>query len=159
MAAGPVRLLDRENALGRSRPIGSLGLELLIVNATPTNQDDLEAAFETSVRGGAGGVVVGSNVIFFGYAKQLAALTARYALPTIYVEDRTVREGGLISYDIDQDEVYRLLGNYAGRLFKGEKPADMPVQHQDEAGYQPQGGQGYGNHGPGCAPHPRRRGD
>ena len=49
-------------------------------------------------------------------------------MPAIYADDKPVREGGLISYGADQDDGYRLLGNYAGRVLKGEKPADMPVQ-------------------------------
>ena len=104
----------------------SLGLNLLIVNAY--NLDELEAAFETSLRESAGGMVVGSNAQFFSFPTQLATLTARYGLPTIYVEDRPVREGGLVSYGVDQEAVRRLLGNYAGRILKGEKPADIPVQ-------------------------------
>lgn len=69
-----------------------LGLNLLIVNAD--NVDELEAAFESSVRETAGGMVVGTNGQFYGVPKQLATLTTRYGLPTIYWEDRPVREGG-----------------------------------------------------------------
>ncbi len=89
--------------------------------------EELEAAFETSVREGAGGMVVGSNGMFVDHTR-LAALTARYGLPTISVWDRFVRQGGLISYGTDEAANFRLLGNYCGRILKGEKPADMPVQ-------------------------------
>jgi putative ABC transport system substrate-binding protein len=106
----------------------SLGLSLLIVNAYAMNLDELEAAFETSVRETAGGMVVGSSAIFYGVPKQLAALTARYGLPAIYWEDRPVREGGLVSYGVDYEATFQLQSNYVARILKGEKPADIPVQ-------------------------------
>jgi putative tryptophan/tyrosine transport system substrate-binding protein len=105
----------------------SLDVNLLIVNAR--NQgEELEAAFETSIREGAGGMVVGSNALFILSPTQLVALAARYRLPAIYVDDKPVMTGGLISYGADQDDAYRLVGIYAGRILKGEKPADLPVQ-------------------------------
>ena len=55
-------------------------------------------------------------------------LPARYRLPTIYVNDTAVKEGGFVSYGADEDEPNRLVGNFAGRILKGEKPADIPVQ-------------------------------
>ena len=105
----------------------SLGVNLLIVNAR--NQgEELEAAFETSIREGAGGMVVGSNALFIVSPTQLVALAARYRLPVIYVEVSPVIAGGLISYGTDQHDALRLVGIYAGRILKGEKPADLPVQ-------------------------------
>jgi putative tryptophan/tyrosine transport system substrate-binding protein len=104
----------------------SLGLNLLIVNARNLGEE-LEAAFETSVREGAGGMVIGSNATFVN-PTQTVALMARYNLPTISVWDRFVREGGLVSYGTVEATNYRLVGNYCGRILKGEKPADMPVQ-------------------------------
>jgi putative ABC transport system substrate-binding protein len=104
----------------------SLGLNLLNVNAhTP---DELEAAFETAVREGAGGMVVGVDALFSPFSTQSVAVAARYRLPTNYVADAAVRAGGFISYGADQDEPHRLVGNDAGRILKGEKPADIPVQ-------------------------------
>jgi putative ABC transport system substrate-binding protein len=104
----------------------SLGLGLLNVNAhTP---DEFEAAFEGAVRGGAGGIIVGSDAVFFSSSTQLVAVAARYRLPTIYFDDVPVKDGGLISYTSDMDENIRVVGRYAGRILKGEKPADIPVQ-------------------------------
>ena len=105
-----------------------LGLSVLHVDAHTS--DELEAAFETAVREGAGGMVVGSDAIFATQlvALALVALAARHRLPTIYVVDTAVREGGFVSYGADEDEPSRLVGNYAGRILKGEKPADIPVQ-------------------------------
>jgi putative ABC transport system substrate-binding protein len=104
----------------------SLHLDLLNVNAHTS--DELEAAFETAVREGAGGMVVGQDAIFSPFSTQLVTLAARYRLPTIYVNDTAVKEGGFVSYGADEDEPNRLVGNYAGRILKGEKPADIPVQ-------------------------------
>ena len=66
--------------------------------------------------------------MFGGAAAQLAAVAARYPLPVIYVDSISVMAGGLISYGADLDDSQRLLGIYAGRILKGEKPADIPVQ-------------------------------
>jgi putative ABC transport system substrate-binding protein len=104
----------------------SLGVNMLIVNAR--KPEEFEAAFETGVREGADAMVVGSEGTFIAAPTPLVALAARYRLPAIYVDDKPVREGGLISYGADQDEGYRLVGTYCGRVLKGEKPADMPVQ-------------------------------
>jgi putative ABC transport system substrate-binding protein len=73
-------------------------------------------------------MVVGSDAGIGGYTAKLVAVADRYRLPTIYVEDYTVNAGGLISYGADLDDGARLLGNYAGHILKGEKPADIPVQ-------------------------------
>jgi putative ABC transport system substrate-binding protein len=104
----------------------SLGLGLLNVNAHAS--DEFEAAFEAAVRGGAGGIIVGSDAVFFSSSTQLVDVAARYRLPTIYFDDVPVRDGGLISYTSDMDENIRVVGRYAGRILKVEKPADIPVQ-------------------------------
>jgi putative tryptophan/tyrosine transport system substrate-binding protein len=105
----------------------SLGLSLLNVYAH--SPDDFEAAFDTAIRAGAGGMIVGLDGLFnAGSATQLVALASRYRLPTMYYQDRIVKAGGLISYAVDYDEVNVTLGRYAGRILKGEKPADLPVQ-------------------------------
>jgi putative ABC transport system substrate-binding protein len=56
------------------------------------------------------------------------AVAARYRLPTLFVAEAAVKAGGLISYGSDHEELHRHLGRYAGRILKGEKPADLPVQ-------------------------------
>ena len=74
-------------------------------------------------------MIVGADVLFAGgNVPTLVAAAARYRLPTIYVDDVPVKAGGLISYAADQDEPHQLVGRYAGRILKGEKPADIPVQ-------------------------------
>jgi ABC-type uncharacterized transport system substrate-binding protein len=105
----------------------SFGLSLLNVYAR--GPDEFEAAFDTAVRDGAGGMIHGSDGLFSNYyATQLVALEARYRLPTIYNTAGNVKAGGLISYSTDWGEMNVSLGRYAGRILKGEKPADLPVQ-------------------------------
>jgi putative ABC transport system substrate-binding protein len=105
----------------------SFGLGVLNVYAR--NPDEFDAAFEAAVREGAGGMIMGTDAVFqAGNATTLTAVAARYRLPTIYVDDWPVKAGGLVSYAADQDEPHRVVGRYAGRILKGEKPADIPVQ-------------------------------
>jgi putative tryptophan/tyrosine transport system substrate-binding protein len=74
-------------------------------------------------------MVIGADALFAGgNATTLAAVAGRYRLPAIYVDDVPVKAGGLISYAADQDEPHQVVGRYAGRILKGEKPADIPVQ-------------------------------
>jgi putative ABC transport system substrate-binding protein len=104
----------------------SLGLSLLYVKAhTP---DEYEAAFEASVRAGAGGMVVGADSLFNVSFKELVALADRYRLPAIYSDKNAVEVGGLVGYRADNSAGLQMLGNYAGRVLRGEKPAEMPVQ-------------------------------
>jgi putative ABC transport system substrate-binding protein len=104
----------------------SFGLE--IMNVYARNPDEFDTAFETAVRGSSGGMIIGSDTLFSRNSTQLPAIAARYRLPTIYVDEASVRAGGLINYSADFDESTRILGGYAGRILKGEKPADIPVQ-------------------------------
>ena len=108
------------------RAARTLGLQLLIVNAGHSNE--FEAAFAALVRNGAGGLVVSGASFFSGYSDHLVALAERNRLPTIYGRSELTSAGGLMSYGTDLPEVYRQVGAYAGRVLKGEKPADLPVQ-------------------------------
>ena len=76
-------------------------------------------------------MVVGSDGKFVD-TKPLIELAARHSLPTIMTWDKFAMGGGLISYGTDDEEAHRLKGRYAGRILKGEKPADLPVQQQSK---------------------------
>jgi putative tryptophan/tyrosine transport system substrate-binding protein len=103
-----------------------LGVRLLFVNAAIP--DEFEMAFAALVRQRVGALLIGSDALLFNRYEQLVALAARYALPTIYLERRAPKAGGLISYTADFVDVYQRVGGYMGRILKGEKPADLPVQ-------------------------------
>jgi putative ABC transport system substrate-binding protein len=104
----------------------SLGLELHVLNVSTDR--DLDAAFANLVRLRAGGVVISGGQFFNSRSKQLAAAALQHAVPTIspYVDLAGV--GGLMSYGTSITDAYRLAGVYTGRVLKGEKPADLPVQ-------------------------------
>jgi hypothetical protein len=76
----------------------------------------------------AGALVIGVNAFFGSKMKQLAALALRHAIPAIYTTPEFVAAGGLMSYGISTRESHRIGGAYTGRILKGEKPADLPVQ-------------------------------
>jgi putative ABC transport system substrate-binding protein len=105
----------------------TLGLRLLPFNAT--TDSEIAAAFATLVERQAGAVFVGSDVYNLAPRyDQIISLAARYALPTMFVYGDVAREGGLLSYGPVLSESIRLAGAYTGRILKGEKPADLPVQ-------------------------------
>jgi putative tryptophan/tyrosine transport system substrate-binding protein len=104
----------------------TLGLKLHILHANTDR--DLDAAFASLARLPADALVIGPGSLFAGRGARLGALTLRYAIPTIFQFRPFAAAGGLLSYGSDETEYYRLVGNYAGRILKGEKPADLPVQ-------------------------------
>ena len=104
----------------------SLGLELHVLNAS--SERDFDAVFAKLIQLRAGGLVIGSHAFFTARSEQLAALTLRHAVPTVYQNRRFVAAGGLVSYGGSITDSYRLAGVYTGRILKGEKPADLPVQ-------------------------------
>src|SRR3974377_1639451 len=103
----------------------ALGLKLHILNASTDRE--LDTVFATLAQLRASALVVSTDIFFNTRAEQLAALSLRHAVPTIYAYRPFVAAGGLISYGSDETEYYRLAGVYAGRILKGEKPADLPV--------------------------------
>jgi putative ABC transport system substrate-binding protein len=104
----------------------ALGIELHVLNAS--TERDFDAVFAKLIQLRAGGLVIGADTLFSSRSKQLAALALRHAMPTIYQERDFAVAGGLLSYGTDFRETYRLAGNYTGRVLRGEKPADLPVQ-------------------------------
>jgi putative tryptophan/tyrosine transport system substrate-binding protein len=101
------------------------GLVLRILNAT--TESDIDAAFASLVDLQAGGLLV-ADPTYLGRIEQIVGLAARYAVPTIYDWREYVAAGGLISYATSLTDTYRNVGTYVGKILKGAKPADLPVQ-------------------------------
>ena len=72
--------------------------------------------------------MIAADPLFTGRSKQLGELTARHSVPAIYQRHDFAAAGGLLSYGADTENAYRLAGTYTGRVLKGDKPADLPVQ-------------------------------
>ncbi len=104
----------------------TLGLQLRIVHAS--TEHDFDPAFTTLSQARAGGLVIGTDGFLVSQSAQLAALAVRHALPAIFQYRAFVTAGGLMSYGGSVTDSYRLSGVYTGRILKGEKPADLPVQ-------------------------------
>jgi putative ABC transport system substrate-binding protein len=104
----------------------TLGLELHVLNAS--TERDFDGVFAKLIQLRAAGLVIGSGPFFNSRSEQLAALALRHAVPTIYEYHEFAAAGGLMSYGGDISESYRLAGIYTGRILKGDKPADLPVQ-------------------------------
>jgi len=103
-----------------------LGLELHVMHASA--ERDFDAVFRSLIQFRAGALVIGPDAFFFSQSKQLAALAARHAMPTISQYREFVAAGGLASYRTSLAEMHRLAGVYTGRILNGDKPADLPVQ-------------------------------
>jgi putative ABC transport system substrate-binding protein len=103
-----------------------LGLELHVVSAT--NAQEIDAAFATLVQRRVQALVILGDVFFGTRIQQLAVLTVRHAMPSIYTGRSLADAGGLMGYGASNVDADRLGGVYVGRILKGEKPADLPVQ-------------------------------
>jgi putative tryptophan/tyrosine transport system substrate-binding protein len=105
---------------------GTLGLQLVVLNAR--TQSDIDMAFASLVRERAGALVVGGGAFLLSRRDQIIGLAARHAIPTIYGFREYSADGGLISYGNDIPGAFRRAGVYTGRITKGDKPADLPVE-------------------------------
>jgi ABC-type uncharacterized transport system substrate-binding protein len=105
---------------------GAHGIELMIVDAS--SERDIDTAFTSFVQHHVNAIIIGADSLFLSRREQLVGLAARHALPTIYYLREFADVGGLISYGASITDAYRLTGGYVGRILKGEKPADLPVQ-------------------------------
>jgi putative ABC transport system substrate-binding protein len=103
-----------------------LGVTLLVLKAS--NQSEIEAAFVALSGSAAGALIVSGDALFITERDRIIAYAKRYVVPAIYPYCEDAVSGGLVSYGTGIAEFYRLLGVYTGRILKGEKPIDLPVQ-------------------------------
>jgi putative tryptophan/tyrosine transport system substrate-binding protein len=106
--------------------VRSLGLELHILNAS--TERDFDLVFANLIQLRAAGLVIGTDTFFSSRLEQLAALSVRHAVPTIYHFREFAAAGGLMAYGGSLADAFRGTGVYTGRILKGEKPANLPVQ-------------------------------
>jgi putative ABC transport system substrate-binding protein len=104
----------------------TLGLDLHVLNAS--TEGDFETVFAKVIELKAGGLVISGDAFFSSHSKQLAALSVQHAVPAIYQWREFAAAGGLVSYGANITDTHRLAGIYAGRILKGDKPGDLPVQ-------------------------------
>jgi putative ABC transport system substrate-binding protein len=104
----------------------TLGLELQVLNAS--NASEIDDAFALLVEQRAAALLIEGDPFFIGRMKQLVVLTARHAIPAIYQGRDFPDAGGLMSYGANRSDALRLAGGYTGRILKGERPVDLPVQ-------------------------------
>jgi putative ABC transport system substrate-binding protein len=104
-----------------------LGLKTIHVLEASTEQD-LESAFSTLIQRGVGALVISADTFFSGKSVEFARLASLHAMPTISPYREFALAGGLMSYGASVTDLYRMIGDYTGRILKGEKPANLPVQ-------------------------------
>ena len=104
----------------------AIGLQIHLLRAS--TEREIEAAFTTLLELRAGGLMVGTDPFFNSRSEQLARLALRHAVPTVFQFHEFAVANGLMSYGGSITEVYRLVGIYVGRILKGEKPGELPVQ-------------------------------
>jgi putative tryptophan/tyrosine transport system substrate-binding protein len=105
---------------------GILGVSLLVLKAS--NQSEIEAAFVAYANSVAGAFLISGDALFITERDRIFASAERNAVPAIYAYREFAESGGLVSYGTSIADFYRLIGVYTGRILKGEKPTDLPVQ-------------------------------
>ncbi len=111
---------DAQDATGR------LNLKLVVLNAS--TEREIDTAFTNIAQQQVSAVVVGSDPFLFSRREQIVGLASRHAIPAIYSNREFVTEGGLVSYGNSVPEAYRHAGLYVGRLLRGAKPSDLPIE-------------------------------
>ncbi len=123
----PIAEIQSRNMEAAAR---NLGVQLHVLHAS--TERDFDTAFASLAQLRAGGVVIGGDAFFVSRSEQLAELALRHGVPAIYQFRAFAAAGGLMSYGSNLMDAYRLAGVYTGRILKGEKPADLPIQQSSK---------------------------
>ena len=121
--AGPNAETQSKNLQAAAR---TLGVRLHVLHAS--SESEFDKVFSSMAQLGVGALLICADPLFVSRSEELAMLTVRHAVPAIWQGHEFVAAGGLTSYGTSIAYIYRELGVYAGRILKGEKPADLPVQ-------------------------------
>jgi putative ABC transport system substrate-binding protein len=131
--AGVIALLVNPNSAGAERQTRDLQeaararrVQLIILKAS--TESEIDGAFGSLVQSQAGALLVGADPFFNSRREKLVALAARFAVPAIYEWREFAELGGLVSYGPSQTGLWRQVGMYAGKILKGAKPSDLPIQ-------------------------------
>jgi putative ABC transport system substrate-binding protein len=134
-----------------------IGRELRVLTAS--NEGEIDAALANLAQPPGTALMIATDPFFFARRDQLAALAARYAIPTIHFHRAFAAAGGLISYGATITEETRMAGRYTGRILAGDKPGDLPILQPSKIEHQSQDRQGARPHRAANDPRPRRRSD
>lgn len=118
------RVVD-EFLRGLTAAASTLGLQVHVLQAS--TEEDFNKAFDALSQLRADALVITPDVFLTSNSERLAALSLSHAVPSIFHYREFAAAGGLMSYGSDETEYYRLIGSYAGRILKGENPADLPI--------------------------------
>jgi ABC-type uncharacterized transport system substrate-binding protein len=126
------KVLAEADAKEAAAAAAALGLRLLVLSAS--SPAEIEENFTTLVREGGGGLLTNGDSYFMTQRTLLAVLAARHSMPTVFTFPENAEAGGLMSYGTNMIDTTRQIGVYAGRILKGEKPSDLPVQQTAKLG-------------------------
>jgi putative tryptophan/tyrosine transport system substrate-binding protein len=132
LLVNPVNQLTERTTRDAQVAACMLGLHLHVFHASTERDFDMVFASLDQLRAGA--LVIGADTFFLSRCEQLGVLTLRHAVPAICPYREFAVAGGLMSYGTDFQNSYRLVGTYTGRILKGEKPSEMPVQQPVRVG-------------------------
>jgi putative ABC transport system substrate-binding protein len=121
----PTNLISERDTIDLQTAAGSVGQQIIVLNASTV--DELDTAFATAAQGRVGALLVDVDQLFNRRRDQIVALAARYKIPANYATRAFAEAGGLMSYGDDRLESVRQSGIYVGRILKGENPANLPV--------------------------------
>jgi putative ABC transport system substrate-binding protein len=115
-----------DELLGVDQARRAIASQIVVVKAAA--EGDFNAAFATIAQAGAGALHVGGGPFFLSHRRQIVAMASRHGLPASYVSRQYLEAGGLMSYGASQTDAYRRAASYVGRILKGEKAGDLPVE-------------------------------